>query len=90
MMVIVVVTDVVVGVTEPDEKAQVTPDDGRPEQVKFTVPLNPPRAVRVMTSVPLDPRATVSVGVAAAIWKSVLMRVKLAVAVAFVALAVTL
>ena len=36
-MVIVVVADTAVGVTEPDEKAQVTPDDSRPEQVKFTV-----------------------------------------------------
>jgi hypothetical protein len=88
-MVIVVVADAAVGVTEPDEKEQVTPD-GSPEQVKFTVLLNPPRAVRVMTSVPLDPRATLSVGVAAAIWKSVLVRLKLTVAVAFVALAVTL
>ena len=90
MMVIVVVTDADIGVADAGRKVQVTPDDGRPEQLKFTVLLNPPRAVRVMTSVPLDPRATVSVGAAAAIWKSVLMRVKLAIAVAFVALAVTL
>ena len=65
-MVIVVLVVEAVGVKVAGAKVQVVPA-GRPWHPKVTVPLKPPRAVRVTTSVPADPREMVSVPAAAAI-----------------------
>jgi len=64
--VIVVIAVAAAGVTVAGVNVHVAPA-GRPWQPKVTVPLKPPRAVRVITSVALDPRGTLSVPAAAAI-----------------------
>ncbi len=59
VLVVAAVGVIVAGVNEHDALA------GSPEQVKVTVPLNPPSAVSVIESVPLDPGETGSVAVPA-------------------------
>jgi len=89
VIVIVVVAVAPVGVSADGENAQDAPE-GNPEQLKLTVALNPPRAVSVMVSVPLDPAVTLREGLAAAIWKSELLSANVAVDVVFAAVAVML
>jgi len=67
----------------------VVPADS-PEQPKVTVPLNPPTVVKVITSVLVDPRETVSVEVAGVIVKSVFVKANAAVDVPMLVVAVTL
>ena len=89
MIVIVVVAVVPVGASADGENAQDAPE-GNPEQLKLTVALNPPRAVSVMVSVPLDPAVTLREGLAAAIWKSELLSANVVVDVVFARVAVML
>jgi hypothetical protein len=87
-IVTVVVAVAAVGVMVAGVKAHEAPV-GNPEQLKPTVPLNPPSAVSVMVSGALSPGAMVSVAVFADTLKSEFVSEKLAAAVELDVLAVT-